>query len=191
MKKDGNSNNNTDKSLFLKLKQKDREAFIEAYDKYVDDIYRFIFFKVNQKQEAEDITSQVFLKSWNHIQTNSIKDYKTLKAFFYKVARNLIIDHYRKNSHKQDIEIDRGEFKIDLPDERQDAHKNLEIKSDFDRLSQSLLQLKDEYREIVTLRYVNELSFSEIAKIMDKSKGNIRVMLYRAMKALREISGGN
>lgn len=176
----------SDRLIYLRLKQKDKEAFTEAYDRYVDDIYRFIFFKVGQKEEAEDLTSQVFLKTWNHIQNNSITDYKTLRALLYKVARNLIIDHYRKKSNQNNVSLDAGEKSIDVPDYSQDTHRRLEVESDFESLSGSLLGLKDEYREVILMRYVNELSVKEISDIIDKSKSNVRVILYRAMKALRE-----
>ena len=177
----------SDNLLYFRLKQKDKEAFAEAYDRYVDDIFRFIYFKVNQKEEAEDLSSQVFLKTWNHIQNNTITDYKTLKALLYKVARNLIIDHYRKQSNQATISLDASEKSIDVPDLSQDIHKRLEVNSEVEGISESLLLLKDEYREVILLRYVNELSIKEISAIIDKSKSNVRVILYRAMKALREL----
>jgi len=77
--------------LYTKIKQKDKESFMKAYDLYVDDIYRFISFKVKTKEEAEDISSQVFLKVWNHIRENSVKEFKTLRALLYTTARNTVI----------------------------------------------------------------------------------------------------
>ena len=76
--------------LYTKIKQKDRESFIKAYNLYVDDIYRFIYFKVKTKEDAEDISSLVFLKAWNHIITNNFKEFKTLRALLYKIAKNAI-----------------------------------------------------------------------------------------------------
>lgn len=174
-----------DKILYLRLKKKDKEAFMQAYDLYLDDIYRFIFFKVNSKEEAEDIASSVFLKAWNHIQNNSISDYKTLKALFYKIARNSIIDHYRKNANKKDISIEADETYLEIADERQDIISALETSDDFARISEKMLDLKEEYREVLMLRYVNELSVTEIAGVLDKTKGNVRVLIYRALNTLR------
>ena len=82
-----------DKNIFAKLKKGDKDAFINAYDLYADPIYRFIYFKISNSEEAQDLTSAVFLKAWNYIQENSLKDYKTLKALFYKIARTSIIDY--------------------------------------------------------------------------------------------------
>jgi len=183
---DKSSSIKEDKKLLTKIKQRDQDAFVKAYDLYVDQIYRFIYFKVNNQEEAQDITSAVFLKTWNYIQENSLKNYKTLKALIYKIARNTIIDYYRKKSHIT-ITIDDQENKIDLPDTKQDIIKQTEIFSDFKILEEKLQFLKDEYREVIILRYIDELSINEIADIVNKSKSNIRVLTHRALKALREL----
>jgi RNA polymerase sigma-70 factor, ECF subfamily len=178
----------TDKILYLKLQDKDKEAFIKAYDLYLDSIYRFIFFKVGSKEEAEDLTSSVFLKTWDYIQTNKIKEFKTLKALLYKVARNVVIDHYRKQSQRQEISLDQGDEPIDIADAKIDLDREMEIADGFSSLEQKLFELKDEYREVLVLKYVDELSISEIAKILNKNQGNVRVLIYRAIKALKKIA---
>lgn len=181
-----------DKIILYRLKKKDKDAFVEAYDLYLDDIYRFIFFKVSDKEEAEDLTSQTFLKTWNYIQNNEITDYDTLKSLFYKVARNLIIDYYRKKSNKGKLSLEGKDGEtIDVEDEYQNIHKQMETKSDFSALESKMKELKDDYREVITLRYLNELSISEIADILNKKKGNVRVLVYRAIKALKKISNEN
>jgi RNA polymerase sigma-70 factor (ECF subfamily) len=178
-----------EKFLYIKISQRDKEAFVKAYDQYVDDIYRFVFFKVSDEEEARDITSSVFLKTWDHIQNNNLADYKTLKSLFYKVARNLVIDHYRKKSTRQnDVKIDRGAgLRDSLPDDSQDAAGRMEVKNDIELVLLKMAGLKDEYQEAITLRYINELSIGEIAGIMNKSRGSTRVLIYRAMNALREL----
>ncbi|MCX6796639.1 MAG: RNA polymerase sigma factor [Candidatus Falkowbacteria bacterium] len=178
----------TDKILYLKLQKKNKEAFIKAYDLYLDSIYRFIFFKIGNKEEAEDLTSSVFLKTWDYIQTNRIKEFKTLKALLYKVARNIVIDHYRKQSQKQEISLDQGEGRIEIIDETAELAKKIELADGFSSLEKKLFELKDEYREIIVLRYIDELSISEMAKILNKNQGNVRVLIYRAINALKKIA---
>jgi len=175
-----------EKLLLYKIKKNDKEAFIKAYDLYVDQLYRFIYFKVGSREEAEDLCSAVFLKTWNYILGNNLKDHKTLKALLYKIARNLIIDHYRKNKNRETISLD-GDNGIQVIDEKQSAAKAMELKTDLLVLETKLPQLKDEYREIIILRFVNELSIKEVAEILDKSKGNTRVLIFRALKALKEL----
>jgi RNA polymerase sigma-70 factor (ECF subfamily) len=177
-----------DKILFLRLRKKDKEAFIKAYDLYFDDIYRFVYFKVSDKELAEDITSSVFLKSWDHIQNNSLKDFKTLKALFYKIARNLVIDHYRKTSQQRDVSFETEGADIDIVDEKQNLAERIDLADKINLVQEKMLELKDEYREVITLRYINELSIAEIALILDKSQGNVRILTFRALRALREIT---
>lgn len=175
--------------LYNKIKQKDKDAFIKAYDLYLDNIYRFIFFKVGDAAEAEDITSQTFLKTWDYIQNNQISDYKTLKALLYRVARNLVIDHYRKKSTQSEVSLENEyETVTEIKDKAQDVHGEVESQIDFKLLEKKLFQLKDEYREVILMKYINQLSISEIAEILNKSKGNIRVIAYRALKALKDIA---
>lgn len=177
-----------DKALFLRLKEKDKEAFIKAYDLHLDDIYRFIFFKIGTHEEAEDLTAAVFLKTWDYIQTKDITAYTSLKSFLYKVARNLVIDHYRKKSLAANALVSDDPAGLDLPDKSQDIHHELELRDDYSFIESKLFELKDEYREVITLRYVNELSVAEIARTLDKSRGNVRVLIYRAIKALKELT---
>lgn len=175
-----------EKILFSRVKNKDRKAFIEAYDLYTDEIFRFVFFKVGSREEAEDITSSVFLKTWNHIQNNTVTDSKTLRALIYKIARNTVIDYYRENSKKNVLTED--EFiENDIEDERQDILKNAEVLSDMSIVEQGLSELKDEYREVIILRFVEELSISEIADVLKKTKGNVRILTFRALKALKDL----
>jgi RNA polymerase sigma-70 factor, ECF subfamily len=176
----------SDKNIYSRLRHQDKEAFAEAYDLYLDHIYRFVYFKVGNEEEARDISSQTFLKAWDHIRNNSLTDHKTLKGLLYRVARNLIIDHYRKKTREEVSYSEEGSL-IELADERQDLAKNLQIRSEFEDLEKKMRLLKDEYREALTLRYINELSVAEMAEILDKTRGNTRVLVYRALNALKEI----
>lgn len=175
--------------LFLRLKKhKDKQAFVEAYDLYVDQLYRFVYFKVGSKEEAEDLTSMVFLKCWNYVYEGHLGDYQTLKALLYKIARNTIIDHYRKNGKRQEISLDDVNGSPVIIDEKQDPEDQAAISFDFTRLMEEKLpQLKDEYREVIVLRFINELSIAEISKVLGKTAGNVRVMIHRALDSLQQL----
>ncbi|MCK5211353.1 RNA polymerase sigma factor [Candidatus Parcubacteria bacterium] len=179
-----------EKQIFSRLKKRDKEAFTQAYDAYLDSIYRFIYFKVGSQEVAEDITSQVFLKTWDYIQNNNLRDYKTLKALLYKVARNTVIDHYRKESRKAESSLDTavGDIKdVNIADPGQDILTKISTKADYEIVVLRMRDLKDEYREAIVLRYINELNIKEIAVVLDKSRGNVRVLIYRALQALKEL----
>lgn len=174
-----------EKVLLLRLKKKDPEAFSQIYDLYVTPIYRFIYFKVASRQDAEDLTSEVFLRIWQYI-TETEESIENLKALLYKTARNLVIDSYRqraKNAFSQDYEV-----LSDTEDKRQQSFL-LRIENEFEmkNIEKVLRQMKDEYREVIILRFIEELSVSEIAKILEKSKGSVRVILHRALKVARQL----
>jgi len=180
------NNSKIKEKVFLNgIKNNDRQAFINAYDLYVDQLYRFIYFKVGNKEEAEDLLSAVFLKTWSYLQ-NNFTNHQTLKSLFYKIARNLIIDHYRKTNQWNRVDFNNYDL-MEYADEKQNISKQIEIASDLVVIETKLPLLKDEYREVIILRYINELSIKEIADILDKSKGNIRILIYRAVNALKEL----
>lgn len=166
-----------------KAKQRDPEAFAKVYDLYVDKIYRFVYFKVSDQELAQDFCSDVFLKVWEYINTG--KEVQNLNALLYSTARNLVIDHYRKKS-TQDVA---------LPEEADDFDENMSIdespvlmnKIDVQLLGEVMKELKDEYREIILLKYVEDFDLANIAQIMGKKAGATRVLLHRATKSLKEL----
>lgn len=179
-----------EKYLLFKAKNKDPEAYSKVYDLYADRIYRFVFFKVSSKEEAQDLTSEVFLKTWQYIISG--KDILNLNAYLYRVARNLVVDHYRKASQKE-VSFDALAGGLDSLDQeeslRVEQTKALEDKLQMEKIEDKLMGLKDEYREVIILRYVDDLSISEIADIVSKKKGAVRVILFRALNALKELMG--
>jgi RNA polymerase sigma-70 factor (ECF subfamily) len=175
--------------LFLRLKKhKDKQAFIEAYDLYIDDIYRFIYFKVGDGDEAEDIASMVFLKCWNYIYEGNLGDYQTLKSLLYKIARNTIIDHYRKNQNRKSVSIDNIAETSIKTEIQASTEEKVAVDFDFQKIvKETLPLLKEEYREVIILRFINELKISEIATVLGKTNGNIRVIIHRALEALQKL----
>ena len=176
-----------DKQILSKLKNRDKEAFIRVYDENVDDIHRFVYFKIGSREEANDLTSMIFLKAWNHIQNKTLEDAKTLRALLYKIARNAIVDYYRETGNKITASLDDEENKIDVVDESDNPQEKIDRAADLELIKSKLPLLKEEYREIIIMRFINDLSIEEIAEISEKSNGNVRVILHRALTALREL----
>lgn len=172
-----------EKTLLFRLQTKqDPEAFAELYDLYVKRIYRFVYFKVSGHEETEDIVSEVFLKSWNYIIGNSEKEIKSFSGLLYRIARNAIIDYYRKRAgspenlaEDQDVG-DEGKWSIEINE-----------RIDNQQIIIAIRKLKQEYQEVLTLRYVDGLQIDEIAEITGKGNVAVRVTLHRALKKLKEI----
>ena len=178
-----------EQALFLRLKKhKDKQAFIEAYDLYIEQIFRFIYFKVGDRDEAEDIASMVFLKCWNYIYEGNLGDYQTLKSLLYKIARNTIIDHYRKTQHRQNVSLDDIAQTTAAIDTEPSPEEQVATAFDFQKvMEEKLPQLKEEYREVIVLRFINELSIAEISSVIGKTNGNVRVMIHRALESLQQL----
>jgi len=174
-----------EKYLIFKVRQrKDATAFGQLYDYYVERIYRFILFKVSSHEEAEDLTSEVFLKTWEYINKTT-KTIKNLNALFYRVARNAVIDYYRGRAH--DSRSTDAEQLQKIQDKR-NMMEEMDSRLEMQTFERNLRKLKDVYREALLLKYVEEFSISEIAEIMDKSTANVRVLLHRASTALKELT---
>lgn len=183
-----------EKYLLFRAKSKDPDAFAQLYDLYAERIYRFIFFKVSSVEEAQDLTSEVFLKTWQYILDG--KEIEHLHALFYKVARNTVIDHYRRQAIRKDVSLDETISAEDITEQgiaEEATIRAVELTLDMDTVRDKLRDLKDEYKDVIILRYMDELSVNEIAEILGKKPGAVRVLLYRALttlKSLLEASAG-
>jgi len=163
-----------------------KKQFSKIYDKNIDKIYRFIYLKTGSKARAEDLASEAFLKAYKNFAKRKnnpeAADIKNPRAFLYQVARSTVADYYRKEG---DI------TKVNLEDAKdiessEDIHKEAEISLDANKAKSALSNIKENYKEIIILRYIEEYSNSEIAEILGKSEGATRVMLHRALNSLKE-----
>jgi len=183
--------NSLEEKLILKKAQKgDKGAFAQVYDFYVVRIFRFIYLKTSSKETAEDLTSEVFLKCWKYVKKRKENDEEEiikedkLGSFLYKIARNLIIDFYKKKQVPT-VEIDENS-KNEIIDKKQDILAKVSAKQEIEGLMKALSKLRGEYREIIILRHVEDLSIKEIAEITGKTSGSVRVQLHRGVKALEK-----
>jgi RNA polymerase sigma-70 factor (ECF subfamily) len=162
----------------------DRDAYAVLYQKYVSDIYRFIAFKVPTAQDAEELTSDVFLKVWSHLTTKDSSPIRGFRAFLYQTARNTIIDWYRKKatSAEQPTEM----HTLHLPDTSNSIEDTTDTNLQIGALLAHMDSLKSEYKEVLILKYIEELSTAEIATVLQKKQTAVRVTLHRATKALQD-----
>jgi RNA polymerase sigma-70 factor (ECF subfamily) len=161
------------------------KEFGKIYDKHVDKIYRFVYFKVNSTEIAEDLTSEVFLRGWQSFKEKGSK-IENVTAFLYQIARNLVTDHYREKAQAVLVSTDNAPV---IPDLGINLEQKAMINSDIDRIKAVLTNIKDEYREIIIWYYMDEFTVPEIAKILNKSEDTVRVTIHRALKALKSELG--
>jgi RNA polymerase sigma-70 factor (ECF subfamily) len=166
-----------------------KKEFGKLYDKYIDKIYRFIYFKVNSPEITEDLCSETFLKGWIAFKDRTInndghkKEIENPPAFLYQIARNLVTDFYRKKGKFQIIST---EYTGRIADPRLSLEEEANQLSEFSQVKKALSSVKDDYQDIIIWHYLDDLPVTEIAKILDKSEGAVRVMLHRALKALKK-----
>lgn len=158
-----------------------RKIFSKIYDSYVEKIYRFIFFKVSSKEIAEDLTSETFLRGWKTFK-NEKNNIENPPAFLYKIARNLVIDYYREKGKFQVVSAEN----IALIDPRTNLEEKMITNSDLEMVKKALFNLKDEYQEAIIWYYLDGLSVSEIAKLLDRTEPATRVLISRALKTLKK-----
>ena len=155
----------------------DKTAYGEIFDLFADRIRRFLVFKLPRPEDADDLTSEVFLRGWEYMSSGSVAN---LNAFFFRIARNLTADFYRRHKVTESIEsastISTGE----------DVANNVAVKLEGDELLETMKSLKEEYREVLVMRYLSEMEVGEIASALEKTPNSIRVLLHRAKKALQE-----
>ena len=176
--------------LFRIRAKKDSDAFGELCDMYVRRIYRFVYFKVPSAEVAEDLTSETFLKAWRYLLQK--RDVPHLQALLYSVARSVVVDWYRSSANERgDVSLDEA-ITSELPGTGSEQLLRA-IETDFDltRVLEKVRGLKDEYREVLTMKYFDELSHREIASALGKSASHVRVIAHRAVKALSDALESN
>lgn len=169
-----------ERHLVEQAKAGDAQAFGQLYDSSVDRVYRFIFFRVNDVETAEDLTSVVFVKAWEHL--HRYQPQGPFLAWLYSIARNTVIDHYR--THKQTVSLEEA-APVAAPNTAPDDVIDLQI--EMKSLQAAMQHLTGEQREVLTLKFLAEMDTAEIAKRMRKSEGAIRALQMRALQALARI----
>jgi RNA polymerase sigma-70 factor, ECF subfamily len=173
---------------YVRLAQEgDGDAFGKLYDRYVDMVFRFIYFRVNDRALAEDFTSETFLRALRRISTISYQG-RDIGAWFITIARNIVLDHLKSARHRLELTT------ADTLEGKEHVASTEEAVLDVlqsERLMQAVAQLGDEQRECVMLRFVHGLSVSETAGVMGKNDGAIKALQHRAVRKLADLVGGD
>jgi len=154
------------------------DVFLSAYDQYSDAIFRHCYFRVFDRERGKDLMQEVFLRAWEYLARG--EDVQNMRAFLYRIANNLIVDESRK---KKETSLER--LQEEGFDPGKDDTDQWKSRLDRERILASLQHLDQGYRDILIMRYVNDLSPSEIAEMTGESANTISVRIYRGLKQLR------
>jgi RNA polymerase sigma-70 factor (ECF subfamily) len=160
----------------------DSEAFETLYLRHLEKIYRYIYFRVGDEVQAEDMTEEVFVRAWEALPNYKLGESR-FTSWLYTIAHNLLVDHYRRRNPAQISSDDLARYADpgDLPE------RIIGQKQEFEVLAKSIMQLDELEQQVLLLRFVEGLSHREIAAIIGKSQTASRVIQHRALKALRAL----
>ncbi|MSR76556.1 MAG: sigma-70 family RNA polymerase sigma factor [Candidatus Ryanbacteria bacterium] len=179
MNEDSTSKKKDPRELIARAKDGDRDAFGELYAEYFTPIWRYIFYRVRSREETEDIVQNVFIKAFVSVSRFEQQKVDPL-AYFYTIARNTLIDYWRK---KKDVPIEHAAL---IRDNDADPHELVMQMENRTLAQKAIAKLEGDQREVIVLRFINDLSVRETAHIMGKSEAAVRQMQLRAIKAMRE-----
>lgn len=179
---------NNDSRLYLEVESSvdraaggDTEAFGRLYDIYADRIYRHIYYRTGNVEDARDLTQEVFIKAWQ-----ALPKYKRTRTPFlgwlYTISHNRVIDYYRT---KKDYAYLNNEIVMADPD--RSPEKMAEAQFTQQEVRKAILQLPEDQQQVIIMSFIEGFEYSEIAVTLNKTEVNIRVIIHRALKKMREI----
>jgi RNA polymerase sigma-70 factor (ECF subfamily) len=171
------------RNLVRKVKSKEPEAFGTLYDEYVDQIFRYIYYKVGNFAEAQDLTGQSFLKAFEHIDSYEVRDV-AFSSWLYRIAHNLVVDYFRRESKRESIPI---EDHPPVPSNRGNPVETVLADLDSEKLYTALGKLTNNQREVIILKFIDNLTNSQVAEIMGISVGAVKSTQKRGLLALNRI----
>ncbi len=172
----------TDTELVDLAKEDNKDAFGELYERYVEKIYNYIYYRTGNHHDAEDLTARVFFRAMGHIE-NYTERGVPFQAWLYRIAHNLVANWHRDRGRRKVIPLDEfiaGSLKVDAPDRQAEDNEERE------RLLAAIRRLPEERQQLLVLKFVEHQSNAEIGEAMDRTEGAIKSLYHRTLIALRD-----
>ena len=165
--------------------QGDSEAFGWLYERYVTRIYNYIYYRVGNVNDAEDLTERVFMRALHHIENYSQRGLP-FSAWLYRIAHNLVANWHRDNSRRKEIPLDDRMFLFFRGD-----HPETELlrSEELERLIRAIRKLPPERQQLLILKFVEHLSNAEIGQIIGRTEGAVKSLYHRTLLAMRDDLG--
>ena len=174
-----------EEDVLTRASQGDRDAFGLLYERYIDRIFNYVYYRTGNLHDAEDLTARVFQRAMNHI-----KNYKDrgvpFSAWLYRIAHNLVANWHRDRSRRQEIPI--NDVPV-LPSKGDHPERNLVRSQEQDSLLRLIRRLPSERQNLLILKFVENMSNAEIGAIMGRSEGAVKSLYHRTLLALRDQLG--
>ena len=170
--------------LIQRAIRRDGAAFAALYDMHMDRVYNHIYYRVPSQADAEDIAQDVFLKVWKAISKYR-RTGAPFVAWLIAIARNLIADYYKKRKKLVSLE----EMEASGGSVETSTAKMAETGLDQKEIREVIFRLKGDKKKVILMHFIDGFSYEEIAKLLHKSEGAVRVIQYRALNDLRRMVG--
>jgi RNA polymerase sigma-70 factor (ECF subfamily) len=173
----------TDESSLVEEAKTDPEAFGILYERYVRRVYNYIYYRVGNHYDAEDLTARTFHRALDHID-RYVQRGAPFSAWLYRIAHNLVANWHRDHSRRKIISLEDIKFS---PQPREGLHQMAEQREEKDELLAAIWRLPADRQQLLILKFVEELSNAEIGKVMGRSEGAIKSLYHRTLLSLREM----
>lgn len=160
----------------------DPVAFGELYDRYVNRIYSYVYHRVGNHHDAEDLTARTFYRALSHIE-RYVDRGAPFSAWLYRIAHNLVANWHRDRSRRQTISLDDAALTAGL---QSSPHEQAEARERSETLRRAIRRLSPDRQQLLVLKFSEELSNAEIGEIMGRSEGAIKSLYHRTLLALQE-----
>ncbi|RMG99219.1 MAG: sigma-70 family RNA polymerase sigma factor [Chloroflexi bacterium] len=172
-----------DLDLLRRARALEQDALAQIHDTYYAAIYRYIALRINDRETAEDLTSEVFIRLLNALQDKTAPE-RTLRGWLFSVASRVVKDYYRKLYRSKETELSDT-----IPGHELGPDKELEKKSMQTALRNAITELTEEQQNVLALRYGFEMPIREVARLIGKSEGAVKMLQARAIAALSKKLG--
>lgn len=156
-----------------------RSWLAEIFDHYHQPIYRYIFRQVGDMETSRELTNEVFQRLIKAVQGEPISD-QHVAPWLYRTSHNLVIDHYRRQKHRQHLHIEETQIESDM-----DTEQEAELQLRMDVVRKLMQELTSDQKQVILLKFLEGLSNQEVAEVMDKSVGAVKSLQHRALTILR------
>ena len=168
-------------AALVQLAKEDAEAFGELYERYVDKIYNYIYYRVSDQAEAEDLTARTFFRALRKIDSYEDRGLP-FSAWLYRIAHNLVANWHRSNSRRKSVQLDELITAAPMTSnpgvivERQEMHA---------MLLDAIHELPEDRQQLLILKFVERLPNAQIGQIMGRSESSIKSLYHRTLRSLR------
>jgi len=163
----------------------DRDAFGQLYERYIDRIFNYVYYRTGNLHDAEDLTARVFQRAMNHIHAYTDRGVP-FSAWLYRIAHNLVANWHRDRNRRQEIPL--NDVPV-LPSKSDHPERNLVRSQEQESLLRLIRRLPPERQNLLILKFVENMSNAEIGEIMGRSEGAVKSLYHRTLLALRDQIG--